>query len=473
MRIMARACGLLLSTLPILLWAADDPFTVTVASGPFELRVIESARLDAGRSVTIASELPSNQAKLIWLAPEGSWVEAGAEIVRFDPTPFETEAQKLEREHEEAAAAQLQAEAEMQLQVQQGREDRRQLQQQIDLAELKLRSLIEADQPLRIAAARAELASAEVAWQESRQELNSQQEMLDMGLGSEGQLAQAKAMENEQRNARDLAAERSRIIREIESPSERKQAEMELVGKRKELEHAVQADQHGQAQKYAALTRIGHQVERSRQAMEKAQAFLDKTRIVAPVSGFVVYKQVSVGNERRRVQVGDSVWNRHGFMVIPDMTTMVADINVRERDIAKLAVGQAVTLWPDAFADLSLSGKVEFVGTLATESAGAGVNLFQVRILLDAVDSRLRPGMHARASVLTDSYKNVLRVPVEAVFYEKGEPVCYVWSGGRAVRQSVAIGPSDGKQIIVEKGLKDGDRVMLTDPATALARNRP
>jgi len=461
-----------LAILPVLLWAADDPFTVPVEAGPFELRVIESARLDAGRSVTIASELPSNQAKLIWLAPEGSWVEAGAEIVQFDSTPFEAEAEKLEQEHEEASASLLQAEAEMQLQVQQGRENRRQLQQQIDLAELKLRSLIDADQPLRIGAARAELASAEVAWQEAKQELSSQQEMLEMGLGSEGQLAQARAMENEQRNARDLAADRLRIMREIEAPSERKQAEMELTGKRKELEHAVQADQHGQAQKYAALTRFGHQVERSRQAMEKARALLDKTRITAPVSGFVVYKQVSVGNERRRVQIGDSVWNRHGFMVIPDMTTMVADINVRERDIAKLAVGQVVTLWPDAFTDLSLRGEVEFVGTLATETAGAGANLFQVRILLDAVDPRLRPGMHARASVLTEAFPNVLRVPVEAVFYEQGEPVCYLWSGGRAVRQSVTVGASDGKQIIVKGGLKAGDRVMLTDPATALARNR-
>ena len=54
----------------------------------------------------------------------------------------------------------------------------------------------------------------------------------------------------------------------------------------------------------------------------------------------------------------------------------------------------------------------------------------------------------------------------------QGEPVCYVWSRGRAVRQAVDIGPSDGKQVIVEAGLEAGDRVMLTDPAVALARNR-
>ena len=98
-----------LAYLPGFLWAAQDPFTVPVESGQFELRVIESARLDAGQSVTIASELPSNQGKLIWLAPEGAWVEQGTEIVRFDPTPFETEVQKLERDFEAATAAQLDA----------------------------------------------------------------------------------------------------------------------------------------------------------------------------------------------------------------------------------------------------------------------------------------------------------------------------------------------------------------------------
>lgn len=453
-------------------FALEEPFTVTVESGPFELRVVESARLDAGQSVTIASELPSNQGKLIWLAPEGSWVEQGEVIVRFDPTPFEVEVQQLERDFEEATAAQLQAEAELQLQVQQGRETRRQLEQQIALSELKLKSLIEADQPLRIAAAKAELAAAEVDWHDARQELSSQEEMLEAGLGSEGQLAQAKALEGEKRNARELAAERVRIIRDIEIPAERQQAELELAGARKELEHAVQADHHGQARQYAALTRFGHEVERTKQLLEKSRALLGKTEIEAPVSGFVVYHQVSVGNERRRVQVGDSVWNRHGFMVIPDMTTMVADINVRERDIAKLAIGQPVTLWPDAFPDLSLPGQVEFVGTLATEAAAAGSNLFRVRILLDEVDSRLRPGMHARASVLTQQFDDVLRVPVEAVFYDKGEPVCYLWEGGRAIRQTVQVGASDGKQIIVQGGLEAGDRVLLTDPASALARNR-
>lgn len=452
--------------------AADDPFTVPVEAGPFELRVIESARLDAGQSITISSELPSNQAKVVWLVPEGAKVVAGEEIVRFDPTPFEAEVQKLEQEFEEVTAGQIQAEAELQLQVQQGRETRRQLQEQIELAQLKLERLMQADQPLRIAVAKAELAAAEAAWQEARQELSSQDEMLKAGLGSEGQLQQAQAQASEQQNARALAAERLRILRQIEIPSETRQAEMELAGRREELKHAVQADQHGQARQYAAVTRMSLQVERTRQALEKARSLIEKTTVTAPVSGFVVYKQVSVANERRRVQVGDSVWNRHGFMVIPDMSTMVADIDVRERDIAKLAVDQPVSLRPDAFPDMRLAGKVGFVGTLATEGSGGEENLFRVRVLLDELDTRLRPGMRARASVLTERYANVLRVPVEAVFFDQGEPVCYVWSRGRAVRQAVDIGPSDGKQVIVEAGLEAGDRVMLTDPAVALARNR-
>lgn len=467
-----RLGGFVLLVIAGSVFAADDPFTVSVEAGPFELRVIESARLDAGQSVTIASELPSNQGKVIWLIPEGAKVTRGDEIVRFDPTPFEAEAVKLEQEFEEASAAQVQAEAELQLQVQQGAETRRQLEEQIALSELKLKRLVEADQPLRIAAAKAELAAAEAAWQETRQELDAQQEMREAGLGSEGQLVQARAAENDKKNARELAAERSRLLRDVEIPSEQQEAKMALAGRRQELKYAIQADQYAQARQYAATTRLGYQVERTRQALEKARSQLTKTTVTAPVSGFVVYKVVSVGNERRRVQVGDSVWNRHGFIVIPDMSTMVADIDVRERDIAKLAVDQPVTLRPDAFPELDLSGKVEFVGTLATEGRGGAENLFRVRILLDAVDERLRPGMRAQASVLTKSYANVLRVPVEAVFYNQGEPVCYVWARGRAERQAVDIGPSDGKQVIVEAGLEAGDRVMLTDPAAALARNR-
>ena len=228
---------------------------------------------------------------------------------------------------------------------------------------------------------------------------------------------------------------------------------------------------HSLAKQNNALARLRNQLEVAGGSLDQARALLDKTEIRAPVSGFVVYKLIAVSNERRKVQVGDSVWNRHGFIVLPDMSSMVGHVNIREQDIGKLEAGQPVTLKPEAYPGLTLSGRVDLVGTLAADSANRDENLFQVRIALDEFDSRLRPGMRAQASILTNSFADVLRVPIEAVFYEDGAAVCFVWDDDEATQRPVTLGASDGEYVVVRSGLDAGQQVLLTYPRQAFNRS--
>ena len=182
------------------------------------------------------------------------------------------------------------------------------------------------------------------------------------------------------------------------------------------------------------------------------------------MAGFVVYKSISVVGERRKVQVGDSVWNRHGFMVIPDMSSLVAYLDVREQQIGKLALEQPVALTPDAYPELELAGRVDNIGTLAARAGADGENRFTVRVALEQIDPRLRPGMRARASILAATHADVLRVPVEAVFYDEEGWLSFVLDGRDPEPTRVELGASDGEYVIVLAGLSEGDRVLLSDP---------
>ena len=85
-------------------------------------------------------------------------------------------------------------------------------------------------------------------------------------------------------------------------------------------------------------------------------------------------------------------------------------------------------------------------------------------IQVDESEPRLRPGMTARVEIEVESRPRALFVPLEAVFEKEGRRVCYVLERGRPRPREVVLGPSNQDFVIVEKGLRRGERVALRDP---------
>jgi HlyD family secretion protein len=112
---------------------------------------------------------------------------------------------------------------------------------------------------------------------------------------------------------------------------------------------------------------------------------------------------------------------------------------------------------------------VEQISTLASEDFSAGWPIprnFDLRVQLDQSDARLKPGMSAQASVISDRVAGALVIPVQSSFQKEGRPVAYVWDGSKFREQLIVIGRRSGDRILVAKGLKQGDRVALKDPTT-------
>jgi HlyD family secretion protein len=98
--------------------------------------------------------------------------------------------------------------------------------------------------------------------------------------------------------------------------------------------------------------------------------------------------------------------------VIADMSEMSFTINVDELDIAKVKAGQAASITVDALSDQVFSGVVDNVGLLGTSSNG--VTTYPVKIKPDQTEG-LWPGMNATATIVVDSARDVLMIPVTAV----------------------------------------------------------
>ncbi len=447
--------------------AFQEPVVARADQGSFDISIIESGILEARRSVTLASDLPSNRAKIIFLKPEGATVKPGEVIVKFDQAPFVEDIEKLAAKISDASAALAQAEEELQLTIQQGRASTERLLHNLEVAQLKHKSLKQAELPLRLTKSKNDLQAAELEHRLAKKKAKSKKDLLKQGFTKRSEYEQAKAAISETGAGLDLAKLRDKLLREMIAPGEIRQSELKLAELERKVAEQKTVNQHKLALKNAAMIRLNHRYDVLKKSLLSAKALLDKTILKAPVPGFVVYKIVSVQGEMRKVQVGDSVWQHNGFIVLPDMSEIITDLKIRETDIAQLEVGQTALIRPQAYPNMLLTGRVETIGTLAT-GKDEEMPRFLVRVAIADVDPKLRPGMTARTRIQTAQLKDVVRVPVEAVFYSGDQAVSFLWKMNKAVAVAIETGPSDGRFVVVTKGLSGGEKLLLHDPREVL-----
>ena len=436
-----------------------------VESGPFVITVTEPAVLDARQSVTISSDLPSNRAKLLYLATEGSLLSAGDVIARIDPAPFEEDREKLQSEIQEAQAVLMQARAELELQRVENEEKLNKLDQQRGAARLRVGNLEGADLATREAQAARALQQARADHQQAVQQLAAEEQLHSRELSPRRDLEKARDRVQQKRIELDIAERNFNTLKNTALPAELQQARMALEHSSREFDNyrdVVLTQKFNKQQ--AEVLRHQTRLDNHRQALARTESYLAMTTVTAPVPGQLLYRELSIGNEKRKLQVGDSLWQNQGFAVIPDLSAMVAYTDIREQDIGKLQEGLSVTLYPQAYPDLALKGVVESIGTLAARPEAVGDNHFRVRIALVDNDPRLRPGMGAKAVIIARAFDSVLRTPVEAVFYRDNKTWSVLWRNGNPREVAVKLGDSDGEFVIVESGLEAGQQVMLVYP---------
>ena len=152
---------------------------------------------------------------------------------------------------------------------------------------------------------------------------------------------------------------------------------------------------------------------------------------------------------------------------MPDPSSLRISAHVDETERGRLALKQPVTVHLDAIPDRQFTGTIEDISTLASEDFSAGWPIprdFDLRIVLDQSDPRLKPGMTAQVAVIVDRVRDALTIPVQASFQKEGDTLAYVWSGSKFRPQPIEVSRRSGDRILVAKGLQPGDRIALQDP---------
>lgn len=136
----------------------------------------------------------------------------------------------------------------------------------------------------------------------------------------------------------------------------------------------------------------------------------------------------------------------------------IATIALNEVDVAKVKVGQKVTLTFDAVEDLTITGDVAQVDAVGTVSQG--VVSYNVKIIFNVQDERVKSGMTVTANIILSSKLDVLLVKTSAIKSQNGSSYVEVLLGGVPEKKTVLVGDSNDTMTEIVGGLIEGDSVI-------------
>lgn len=241
-------------------------------------------------------------------------------------------------------------------------------------------------------------------------------------------------------------------------------------------------------------------------SVAEAQEQLVKTKIYAPMDGTIARLSVEKGE---RV-VGTNMYAGTETMVIANLHLMEVKVDVNENDIVRVNLQDTALVEVDAYLGRKFKGIVTEIANSAnvTGASSDQVTNFVVKILLlessykdltDSVAGKMypfRPGMSATVDIQTETRKDVISVPIQAVTTRslknngkveeteteeenpEGETeavtvqkkkseedikveVVFIYKEGKVYKQPVKTGIQDSENIEISEGLKAGDEIVV------------
>lgn len=211
----------------------------------------------------------------------------------------------------------------------------------------------------------------------------------------------------------------------------------------------------------------------ARAALKSAEYRLERTKIVAPISGIVLSRLIEPGQT-----VNAGFQTPVLFKLTEDLSRMSLHVYVDEADVGRVKEGQEASFTVDAYPGRKFASKV--LSLRNEPKTEQNVVSYEAVLAVDNGELLLRPGMTATASIMADTRKDVLLVPNAALRFvppqqpgQGGLPGApsfdanagkrlWVLRNGRPTAIEVEVGPTDGLVTEVSGDIAEGMEV-LTD----------
>lgn len=207
----------------------------------------------------------------------------------------------------------------------------------------------------------------------------------------------------------------------------------------------------------AAQNSLQAQVNQTEVALAQSETNLAYSYIRAPFAGYVAERNLDTGAYVSSATASTSTMSR-GIMSLHDINTVRVLIEVVERDIPLIKMGQEAELRAEAYPDFVFRGTV----TRIVQALNRATRTMTVEVDLPNTDRRLKGGMFARVEVLVGTHHQALQIPIDAVSRLEETQYVYVVRDGKARRVEVEVGTRSDNRIEIIKGLTGDESVIVS-----------
>ncbi len=406
----------------------DDPeLTWVVDRGDLVAELVEPGRLRAVRSLTYRSPVNGRELEIVQLAEEGVHVDEGDVLARLETRDLEADLRQAESNVQDVALARQVADLEL-------------LEATAELASTR-----DGEGALTLEESRANLTLTEKKVDRLQREVRNLEPLLERGFITGEELERSQAELEAAEAELTIARRRATVLLEQTHPVGQRRAELQL------------------AQKRAQRDAVNRRLVASRRRVAEIRGLIERCTIQARSPGLIVYEEFMASSPRRKIRLGDRVTPSQGIVRVVEVSRMLVDTSVPERSIHRVRAGQPVTVRLEAFPGLEMSGRVAAIGVLA-RSARDGMEeakRFDVTVELNPTDAELRPEMTARVDIRVGERRDVVRLPVNALFERDGMIVVNALRDGRVEVRQVELGEQNRSFVEIVAGVIEGDRVMV------------
>lgn len=423
----------------------------------------EQGELESSDAVEVRCDVEGGS-KITTIVPEGTRVQKGEEVCRFDTDQLQRTLNEQEVKWEQAEGKLRATKSELEVQRNKGLGEVAKAELDLTLAKLERDTYLEGEYQVEVDKRHSQLDLARKQLKEAESNLEFTRDLVTKGFAQLEQVRVAELNLQEKQSAvkQQIAELRllekfTKIKRQTELRAKADEAERSLARTKESNSAALEKSESElkSAQKTAAL---------EKQQFERMKKQLDKCVVLAPQEGIVVYFR-RPWDDGSAIRTGTQVHYQQQIFSLPDLNKMQVKVKIHESAIKKVAKAQPATMSVAALANTTLHGQVIKIGTLAQQDGWRGGAVKEYQIIVSIADlpadAGLKPGMTAEVKIHIRTLKDVVMVPLQAVTEVGEEYVCYVQSGNQLERRVVEVGASNERFMEIRSGLQPGDRVAL------------